>query len=234
VPYLAGELRERIAPGEQVDLLEESGTGPMLPLHNYRVVRIVSEDAGSTYVEITVDLGDQLGATRFVKTQQIDGAWRVVAVLNTLAGEPAPAPDFPGAGWTAWKQGDFNGDGIQETVYLKETAQVSHDRLDDPLLNSESLNATAVLVAQDGAHGRYALLEIDSQSVRTSDGVVIPFTEGSRPAFFQVAVSYAYEGRFLHLLPLNAEGYAFTQALAFKWNPADSAYRLIGGPHGEW
>lgn len=234
-PYLAGDLRERLNRSEPLDLLEQGGTGPMLPLHSYRVIGRAGEEAGFTYVELALDLGDQLGVTRFLKTQQIDGAWRVIAVLNALASEPAPAPDFPGAGWTAWKQGDFNGDGLQETVYIKEAGQMAHDRLEDPLLNSESLNATAVLVAQDGAHGPFTLLEIDSQSLRSADGLVIPFAESAAgPAFFQVAVSYAYEGRFLHVLPLNTEGYAFTQALAFKWSPADNGYRLIGGPHGEW
>jgi hypothetical protein len=235
LPYLGGPLRDRVARGEQVDLLEQGGAGPMLPLHSYRVVRLVAEDEVFKYVEVAVDLGEQLAVTRFVKAQELDGAWRVVEVLNALADQPPPDPEFPGAGWTAWKQGDFNGDGLQETVYLKETDLVAHDRLDDPLLSSDSLNATAVLVAQDGAHGRFALLEIDSQSARTSDGFVIPFATGATgPAFFQVAVSYAYEGRFLHILPLNAEGRAFTQALAFKWRPAHSGYRPIGGPHGEW
>jgi hypothetical protein len=234
LPYLAGPLRARVAQGEQVDLLEQGGAGPMLPLHSYRVVGLVAEDGAFTYVEVAVDMGEQLAAARFVKAQELDGAWRVVEVLNALAGGPPPAPEFPGAGWTAWKQGDFNGDGLQETVYLKQTDLVAHDRLDDPLLSSDSLNATAVLVAQDGAHGRYALLEIDGQSARASDGFVIPFAAGAAPAFFQVAVSHAYEGRFLHILPLNAEGRAFTQALAFKWSPAHSGYRPIGGPHGEW
>lgn len=155
------------------------------------------------------------------------------APFSFTAAEPAPPASFPGEGWTAWKQGDFNGDGLEETVFLKENGQVNYDRLEDALLNSSSLNATAVLAVQESAHNPVVLLEIDSRSARTSDGHVLPFGEGG-PAFFQVAVSYAYEGRSLHVLPLKADGYAYTQALAFKWSPAHSAYRPIGGPNGEW
>jgi hypothetical protein len=232
LPYLAGELRERVARGEQVDLLEQGGTGPMLPLSSYQTGKVVAQDDTYRWVEATLDLGSQAGVKRFVKVTQSDGLWRVVALVNSLAGEPPPPDAFPGPGWTAWKQGDFNGDGRQETVYLIESGAIHYDRLEDPLLNASSLNATAVMVAQDGPGGPEVLLQIDGQSVRAANGYEVSFG-ASGPAFFQVAVTYAYEGRFLHVLPLKDDGYAHSQALAFKWSPTAGGYRPIGGPHGE-
>jgi hypothetical protein len=73
------------------------------------------------------------------------------------------------------------------------------------------------------------MLEVNAVSVRASDGPLGPFTsDGSAgPAAFLLAIDQG--GMVLiHLLPLKADGTAYSQYIGLNWSPTAGGYRIIG------
>ncbi|MBC8078601.1 MAG: hypothetical protein H7Y32_21170, partial [Chloroflexales bacterium] len=142
--------------------------------------------------------------------------------------QPAPATPAPDNGWQVSHSGDFNGDGLVETLLYRPSAISPRDGFGDGELDANAIAVSAVQVQQEGAHGPWSLLTIDGSGANASDGVIATFASDARPqgaAAFRMALGSG-SGPLLYLLPLDENGNAFTQALQISWDETAHAYRV--------
>lgn len=133
-----------------------------------------------------------------------------------------------GNSWQVSHSGDFNGDGLKETLTYWPAGVAPLDDFGDAALDSNAIIVSAVQVLQDGESGPFPLLSIDGSGVNASDGVIASFTSDIRPqgaTAFRLAPSSGI-GPLLYLLPLDENGHAFTQALRVGWDEHSHAYRI--------
>lgn len=150
------------------------------------------------------------------------------AVPATATAVPATAvpPAFPGAEWVELARGDHSGDGLEEMIYYipVETIHVA-DGFGDDYLNSNAVIASDFRIVQEGAHGPFPWLIIDSSGVESTDGRLRDFPQGSRPAAFRIALDPG-SMYFINVIPLNADGTRNSDFFAINWHPHTSSFGM--------
>lgn len=228
--YLGGSLRDQVAGGQIAgvsQILKEQK-----PFFSFRIERVVASDQDNSYVQATLFYQDSTEVKRlFSVSNREEGIWRIFKVsIDDGVGDPAD--DFPGSNWQVFNQGDFNGDGLVETLFYKEASVTPVDMFVDPDLNQRSFVVGAIMVAQAGAEGPWTMLTVDDDSIR-ADKVLGRFRSDAAqegPAAFLFALDPNTDSVF-KLLPLKADGTAYTQMVGINWSANASAYRIVG-PHG--
>ncbi|WP_141508863.1 hypothetical protein [Candidatus Chloroploca asiatica] len=144
---------------------------------------------------------------------------------------PGVQPNWPGPAWQVAHEGDFNGDGLNEKVYvLPSTIVPDQATFDRPGYDAYSRVAQEAMIiqAQDGSLRILATLSLTE--VRSEDLVLAPLGGVSgRPAAFFIATPLD-EATPLAAIPLDGDGMGYTQGFGLRWNPDTSQYRLVSGP----
>jgi hypothetical protein len=228
--YLGGPLRDSVASGKL------GGAGALLkeehPFNTYRVDRVMGSDQENTYVEATLFYGanDTNGAGRiFTVSNREEGIWRIFKITPS---DEIGKPDA-GSGWLAAVRGDFNQDGLEETVWVLPSNVTAVDTFPEDRLRAKAIVITQLVIEQPGAHGPWPMLSVDRVGV-TADKALGSFVSDAAPhgpEAFVLALDPA-QGPFVNLLPIKADGTAYAQGIALNWNADEHAYRLVGGPHG--
>jgi hypothetical protein len=227
VPYLGGSLRESVERGKMAGasaILQEQR-----PFVSFRVEREIASDQDQVYVEATLVYDDGGEAGRIFTVSAREGsAWRIFKVTPTdVIGQPDA-----GSGWLPLVRGDFNQDGIEETVYVLPSAVTPQDQFDDEALRTSAIVISQLVIEQPGAHGPWPMLTVDRLGI-TADKLLGSFTSDASPHgpdAFVLAFRPAADP-IINLLPLKADGHAYTQAVALNWSQDAHAYRIVG-PHG--
>jgi hypothetical protein len=227
LPYAGGRLREAIE-RQAIDLggvLHEQN-----PFSGFRVDGEIAQATPFVYVRATLLYGSDAsgGAARIFTLSRGEGTWRVFEV--SLDAQSPPAPPAEGDdGWQVAMSGDFNGDGMAETLRYRASGLAMQDGFGDPSLDSNAIAVSAVEVLQDGAHGRWAWLQVNGGGVWSGGQQIARIASDARPqgaAAFRLALGSG-SGPLFYVLPLDENGRAFTQAMAIGWDPAAHQYRLL-------
>lgn len=227
--YLGNRLRAQVLSGQIRDagaILDEQN-----PFSSFRVDRVVSTDVENSYVQATLLYGD--GAVQakrlFMVSQREERAWRIFNVTITDGvDDPGPQGSWPGPGWQMLATGDFNADGLEETIFFREANLSTASRFHDDYLTQNARVVSEVLIAQPAAHGPQIMFRADLASARTADRVLVPFATAElpqAPAAFLMAVDPA-RTVFLNLLPLRADGNGHSPVIGIQWSQAEGGYRL--------
>jgi hypothetical protein len=211
------------------------GSGPLLKEDNqfasYSVDRILASDTDNTYVEATLFYGanNTNGAKRiFTVSTREGGTWRIFKITPS---DEIGKPDA-GNGWLVAVRGDFNQDGLEETVWVLPSNVTAVDTFPEERLRAKAIVITQLTIEQPGASGPWSMLNVDRVGV-TADKSLGSFVSDASPhgpAAFVLALDPA-QGPFVNLIPINADGTAYAQGIALDWNAQENAYRLVGGPH---
>ena len=227
IPYLGGSLRESVERSKMADasaILQEQQ-----PFVSFRVDREIASQQDQVYVEaaLVYDDGGEAGRIFTVSARE-GGAWRIFKVTPTdVIGQPDA-----GSGWLPLVRGDFNQDGIEETVYVLPSTLTPQDHFADENLRTKAIVISQLVIEQPGAHGPWAMLMVDRLAI-TADKLLGSFTSDASPHGPDAFVLALRPGAdtLINLLPLKADGHAYTQAVALNWSQDANAYRIVG-PHG--
>lgn len=226
IPYLGGSLRESVERGKMAGasaILQEQR-----PFVAFRVERELASDQDQVYVEATLVYDDGEAGRIFTVSAREAGAWRVFKVAPAdVIGQPDA-----GSGWLPLVRGDFNQDGIEETVYVLPSSVVPQDQFADEELRANPIVISQLVIEQPGAHGPWPMLTVDRLGM-TADKLLGSFTSDASPHGPEAFVLAFRPGAdpIINLLPLKADGHAYTQAVALNWSQEAHAYRIVG-PHG--
>ncbi|HEU5099616.1 MAG TPA: hypothetical protein VFU22_11385 [Roseiflexaceae bacterium] len=162
-------------------------------------------------------------------SQREERTWRIFNVTITDGvDDPGPPSSWPGPGWQMLTTGDFNADGLEETIFFRAASVSTDSRFHDDYLTQNARVISEVLIAQPAAHGPQIMFRVDRGSARTADRVLMPFVTAEwpqAPAAFLMGVD---PGRavFLNLLPLRADGNGHSPVIGIQWSQAEGGYRL--------
>jgi hypothetical protein len=227
IPYLGGPLRASVESGKMAGasaILQEGR-----PFADFRVEREIASEGDQVYVEATLIYDDRAEAGRIFTTSAYeDGVWKVFKVTpSDVLGKPDA-----GSGWLPLVQGDFNQDGLEETVYVLPSDVTPQDHFGDANLDANAIVVKQLRIEQAGAHGPWAMLTVDRLTI-TADKILGSFTSDAAPIgpdAFLLAFTPASD-TLINLLPLTADGHAYAQGVALNWSRDANAYRIVG-PHG--
>jgi hypothetical protein len=185
------------------------------PFVSFRVNREIASEQNQVYVEaaLVYDNGGEAGRIFTVSTRE-EGAWRIFKVRPTdVIGQPAAA-----SGGLPLVHGDFNQDGTEETVYVLPSTLTSQDHFADEKPRTNAIVISQLVIEQPGAHGRWAMLTVDRLAI-TADKLLGSFASDASPHGPDAFVLALRPGAdtLINLLPLQADGHAYTQAVALKW-----------------
>jgi hypothetical protein len=229
VPYLGGSLRDSVERGKMAGasaILQEQR-----PFASFRVEREIASEQDQVYVEAALVYDDGGEADRiFTVSAREGGAWRIfkVAPANVIG-----QPDA-GSGWLPLVRGDFNQDGIEETVYVLPSTVTPQDQFADEDLRANAIVISQLVIEQPGAHGPWPMLTVDRLGM-TADKLLGSFTSEASPPGPDAFVLAFRPGAdpIINLLPLKADGHAYTQAVALNWSQDAHAYRIVGSHGGQ-
>jgi hypothetical protein len=185
------------------------------------------------YIQATLFYGGGTAEAKriFTVSNREDGIWRIFKVVIT-DGVDGPGDAPPDADWYELTQGDFNGDGIDERIFVAPASVTPQDHFADEYLRENAIVVSRIRIEQAGAHGPWNMLVVDSVAMM-ADKELGRFISGAAPdgpAAFLLAL-YPGSGSFINLLPLKADGTAYTQMVGLNWSYDAGAYRIVG-PHG--
>ncbi len=140
-------------------------------------------------------------------------------------------PNWPGPEWQVAHQGDFNGDGLNEKIYILPSPIVPDEAtFYRPGYEAYHWVATEALIIQEQDGVQRILATISPLEVRSEHMVLATLAGASRrPAAFFVAAPLD-DTTPLATIPLDSAGMGYTQGFGLRWNPDTSAYRLLSGP----
>jgi hypothetical protein len=230
--YLGGRLRELVQNGQITDvgaIVQEQ-----YAYSDFTIDRVLASDGDQVYIEATLFYGQgESGKRIFTVSNREEGTWRIFKVVITDgADDPGTNNPPPDADWYELARGDFNGDGLEERVLVVPAYVTPQDNFFDAYLRDQAIVVARMRVEQAGAEGPWTMLIADSESVR-ADKLLGSFRSPASPdgpAAFLLAIDPDGVSRF-NLLPLKADGHAYTQSIGLSWNADVSGYR-IDGPHG--
>jgi hypothetical protein len=228
--YLAGRLRQMVDSGEITDVGQVVQS--RYAFTSYSIGQVLGTDGNYVLVEVTLYFGPNqadYGMRHFKVTNATNGIWAIteVSIVEALPTPPPMEQAWPGPGWSVWSSGDFNGDGLAETLYYRPSNITPRTAFDDAYLSNNAIAVEAVIVAQDGAHGPWAMLEADSRRIQ-ADTTMLKQFEGdfaASPAAFLMALEPG-SSTLINLLPLNADGTRHSTFIGVNWNAAEQGYRL--------
>jgi hypothetical protein len=228
LPYAGGRLRE----GIERQVLDMGGVlHEQNPFTGFRVDGEIAQATPFVYVRATLLYGSDASgeAARIFTTSAHEGGWRVFEVSLDV-NSPPPPPPAEGDGWQVALSGDFNGDGLVETLRYRPSALAMQDGFGDGTLDSNAIAVSEVEVLQDGAHGPWAWVQANGDGVWASDRQLAAIASDARPqgaAAFRFALGSG-TGPLFYILPLDENGRAFTQAIAVIWDAGAHEYRIHG------
>jgi hypothetical protein len=226
--YLGGRLRELVESGQVGDV------GPIVQSRYAFTSFVVGEELGTdgdyVLVQATLFFGpDQSDyGKRHFKVSNREGVWRIVEVTIVEDTPPPPDQGWPGPEWRVWSTGDFSGDGLVETLYYRPSNLQPQTTFEDAALAANAITVEAAMIAQDGAHGPWTMLEIDGLGIRADMQPLKIYAGdgGGNPARAYLMAVGPSTGTLIHLLPLNADGTQHSQFVGINWNEAEHGYRL--------
>jgi hypothetical protein len=166
-------------------------------------------------------------ATGFeIRPAPAHGGFELIA-LPTPGGQPG----WPGPEWQVAHQGDFNGDGLNEQIYvLPSTVVPDQATFYRPAYRDYHRVAQEALIIQEQGGSRRILATLSPDEVR-SERVVLATLAGAsgRPAAFFLAAPL--DGATpLAAIPLDDTGKGYAQGFGLRWDSAAGEYRLVSGP----
>lgn len=144
-----------------------------------------------------------------------------------------PDGGWPGPGWQLATEGDFNGDGRLERVYYRPSSVVPDPATRTPIYAAYTLVVDQLVIAGMRPGNPVPLATVDRSTVR-SDRILATLvtpesTPANTPAAFLLAAPYN-PNVLVAVIPINNAGQMYAQGFGLKWNTAEGAYRLSGGP----
>jgi hypothetical protein len=229
--YLAGRLRQMVDSGEITDVGQVVQS--RYAFTSYSIGQVLGTDGNYVLVEVTLYFGSNqadYGTRHFKVTNAPNGIWAIteVSIVETLPTPPPIDQGWPGPEWSVWSSGDFSGDGLAETVYYRPSNIQPQAAFDDAHLSNNAIAVEALIVAQDGAHGPWPMLEVDSRRIQ-ADTTMLKLFEGdfvASPAAFLLALDPG-SSTLIHLLPLNGDGTQHSAHIGINWSAAEHGYRLV-------
>jgi hypothetical protein len=166
-------------------------------------------------------------ATGFeVRPAPARGGFELVA-LPTPGGQPS----WPGPEWQLAHQGDFNGDGLNEQIYvLPSTVVPDEATFYRPAYRAYYWVVREALIIQAQGGGQRVLATLSPDEVRSERTVLATLAGASgRPAAFFLAAPLDSTTP-LAAIPLDSAGMGYAQGFGLRWDPAAGTYRLVSGP----
>lgn len=144
--------------------------------------------------------------------------------------DATPQAEWPGPGWVFAVETDANADGLTDTVYYRPSAAAPERTFDDPRLAAVAVAADEIMIVQDGAHGPWTMLRIDSSGAY-ADIALFEYDPNQQrlPAGYMLALDPA-RGPYVNVLPVGASGAGYGGPYGIDWDQEANGFRLVTDP----
>ncbi|WP_129676476.1 hypothetical protein [Candidatus Chloroploca sp. Khr17] len=197
------------------------------PTFNTQGFALAHDDPSAPLRLVPLDTQGRPSAIGFIiRSASAQGGFELAELMT-----PGVQPNWPGPAWQVAYEGDFNGDGLNEKVYvLPSTIVPDRATFDRPGYDAYDRVAQEAMIiqAQDGS--LRILATISPTEVRSERMVLATLAgvSGRRAAFF--IATPLDEATPLAAIPLDGDGMGYAQGFGLRWNPDTSQYRLVSGP----
>lgn len=219
-PYVAKSVRDAMAAGRPAH--QVLGLAPMA--WQYHAV-YSPEDRPSEVLFVPATLTFATYEEDRVFELVVEGGqWKVQGSSQRSVREIREGGD-PTAGYMIAATDDWNGDGVKDVLYFKQTTVVPQASFSDEALNARTLTVSETWIGTSDAAGVLNMFSVNSEQIRAGQQAMAWDTYGSpgRPAAFLLAFDLSGT-TLLSILPLNADGSAHDEVIDVNWRADLNAY----------